>query len=34
MHESDVLDFIYDFDQEDGWSDIKPITFEMMEITQ
>ena len=34
MHESDVLDFIFDFDQEDGWSDIKPITFEIMEITQ
>ena len=31
MHESDVADFIYDFDQEDGWSKVKPITFEMIE---
>ena len=34
MHESDVLDFIYDFDQEDGWSKVKPITFEMIERTE
>ena len=31
MHESDVADFIYDFDQEDGWSKVKPITFEIIE---
>ena len=31
MHESDVVDFIYDFDQEDGWSKVKPITFEIIE---
>tara|TARA_R100000479_G_scaffold160332_1_gene97721 strand:- start:297 stop:587 length:291 start_codon:yes stop_codon:yes gene_type:complete len=34
MHESDVADFIYDFDQEDGWSKVKPITFEMIERTE
>jgi hypothetical protein len=31
MHESDVADFIYDFDQEDGWSKVKPMTFEIIE---
>ena len=31
MHESDVADFIYDFDQRDGWSKVKPITFEIIE---
>ena len=31
MHESDVLDFIFDFDQEDGWSEVKPIKFEIIE---
>ncbi len=31
MHESDVLDFIFDFDQEDGWSEVKPIEFEIIE---
>jgi hypothetical protein len=34
MHESDVADFIYDFDQVDGWSKVKPITFEMIERTE
>ncbi len=34
MHESDVADFIYDFDQEDGWSKVKPITFEIIERTE
>ena len=27
--ESDVLDFIFDFDQVDGWSKVKPISFEI-----
>jgi|TARA_R100000482_G_scaffold42029_1_gene14570 hypothetical protein len=31
MQESDVIDFIFDFDQDDGWSDVKPITFEIIE---
>ena len=31
MNESDVADFIYDFDQEDGWSKVKPMTFEIIE---
>ena len=30
-HESDVRDFIYDYDREDGWSDVKPMTFEIIE---
>tara|TARA_R100000900_G_scaffold83384_1_gene65696 strand:- start:978 stop:1265 length:288 start_codon:yes stop_codon:yes gene_type:complete len=34
MHESDVADFIFDFDQVDGWSKVKPITFEMIERTE
>ena len=40
MHESDVADFIFDFDQGgtfdevDGWSKVKPITFEMIERTE
>ena len=37
MHESDVADFIFDFDMEaqvDGWSKVKPITFEMIERTE
>ena len=34
MHESDVADFIYDFDQVDSWSKVKPITFEMIERTE
>ena len=44
-NESDVLDFIFDFDQYDhlsvdevirvdGWSKVKPITFEMIERTE
>ena len=28
-NESDVLDFIFDFDQVDGWSKVKPISFEI-----
>ena len=31
MQESDVIDFIFDFDQEDGWSKVKPMTFEIIE---
>ena len=31
MHKSDVADFIFDFDQEDGWSKVKPISFEITE---
>ena len=31
MHKSNVVDFIYDFDQEDGWSKVKPMTFEIIE---
>ena len=34
MHESDVADFIYDFDHVDGWSKVKPINFEMIERTE
>jgi len=30
-NESDVLDFIFDFDQVDGWSKVKPISFEITE---
>jgi len=30
-NESDVLDFIFDFDQVDGWSQVKPISFEIKE---
>tara|TARA_R100000655_G_scaffold99982_2_gene144215 strand:- start:554 stop:871 length:318 start_codon:yes stop_codon:yes gene_type:complete len=44
-NESDVLDFIFDFDQYDhlsvdevirvdGWSKVKPITFEIIERTE
>jgi len=32
MHESDVAEFIFDFDQEDGWSKVKPISFKIEEI--
>ena len=31
QYESDVLDFIYDFDQVDGWSKVEPIEFELIE---
>lgn len=30
-NESDVLDFIFDFDQVDGWSKVKPMSFEIKE---
>ena len=30
-NKSDVLDFIHYFDQVDGWSKVKPITFEIIE---
>ena len=33
-NESDVLDFIFDFDQVDGWSKVKPIEFELEEIKE
>ena len=31
-NESDVLDFILDFDQVDGWSKPKPIEFRIEEV--
>jgi len=31
-NESDVLDFIFDFDQVDGWSKVKPMTFKIEEL--
>ena len=34
QYESDVIDFIFDFDQVDGWSKVKPIEFELEEIKE
>tara|TARA_R100000734_G_C3316736_1_gene109369 strand:+ start:1457 stop:1747 length:291 start_codon:yes stop_codon:yes gene_type:complete len=31
-HECDVLDFIHDFDEVDGWSKAKPISFKIIEV--
>ena len=34
QYESDVVDFMHDFDQVDGWSKVEPIEFELEEIKE